>query len=173
MMKKLLSFIFGLSLFLSACTWSDKDYEDTTSSEPLKIALVIMEGGSAGDTIGCGDAIYFASKEVSIEPSIKARIEAALEALFSIETALYGEQRFYNALSTSSITESSVNVSPNGDVSVALTGALLSAGTCDDPRIEEQIKQTIAANAETNANISVTINGQDLNAYFDMSGGAE
>ena len=66
-----------------------------------------------------------------------------------------------------------MNVSPNGDVSVALTGALLSAGTCDDPRIEEQIKQTIAANAETNANISVTINGQDLNAYFDMSGGAE
>ena len=172
MMKKLLSFIFGLSLFLSACTWSDKDYEDTTSSEPLKIALVAMEGGTVGN-IGCGDAIEFIQAEISTEMTVEARIEAALEELFGIETALYGEQRFYNALSTSSITESSVNVSPNGDVSVALTGALLSAGTCDDPRIEEQIKQTIAANAETNANISVTINGQDLNAYFDMSGGAE
>jgi len=172
MMKKLLSFIFGLSLFLSACTWSDKDYEDTTSSEPLKIALVTMEGGTVGN-IGCGDAIEFIQAEISTEMTVEARIEAALEELFSIETALYGESGLYNALSSSSISVVSVDEEENGDVNVALTGALLSAGTCDDPRIEEQIKQTIAANAETNANISVTINGQDLNAYFDMSGGAE
>lgn len=150
---------------------SGNNEEDETSSVTLKLAMVAMEdNGESGEMIGCGDSIVFVNKTVSGDLDEEREvIESALTELFAVQDPFYGESGLYNGLTHSSnLVVDEVEVEDNS-VRVDITGSLISAGTCDDPRIKEQILSTI----EENTDLSVTdadvfINGESLQDYFDM-----
>ncbi|MDQ3014401.1 MAG: GerMN domain-containing protein [bacterium] len=131
----------------------------------VKIFMVEMAEAEpfTGPTIGCGDRLIPVNRDVKGQAVLKA----ALEDLFSIKTAFYGESGFYNSLSASKVKVDSASIDANGKATVKLSGTLMSAGTCDDPRIQEQIKATVMQ-FSTVKSADITINGKTLAAYFDM-----
>ncbi|MFA4814517.1 MAG: hypothetical protein WC653_00210 [Candidatus Gracilibacteria bacterium] len=179
-MKKILL----LSLFLLACQTSpiesdlpliDEPETTTFFTSTVEVALVALgDGTAAGDgIIGCGDRVQMVEKDVSSN-SKAGKIKAALESLFAIEGSDYGESGLYNALYQSDVTVDSVILTSSDTesaaVEVTLSGSIVSGGTCDDPRIEEQIIQTIKANAPVGSTVVATIDGKDLHEYFTLSG---
>ena len=139
----------------------------------LKIAVVKLGDGSqtGTGTIGCGDTITYIDKTADgtkLEDSRK--IQLALKELFAIgETSTDGA--YYNGLQyAKNLKVESVNVSENPgktSINVYISGDMASGGTCDDPRITEQIMDTIKANS-TSDEIKVYINEKDLDGYFSM-----
>lgn len=148
----------------------DED-EDDTSSMTLKLAMVAMEdNGESGEMIGCGDSIVFVNKTVTGDLDEEREvIETALTELFAVQDPFYGESGLYNGLTHSSnLAVDEVEVE-DSSVRVDITGSLISAGTCDDPRIKEQILSTIEENTDlTVTDADVFINGESLQDYFDM-----
>lgn len=175
-MKKFFT-LFAIAI-LSACETTPIPEEpeppmpEENTTQTLELALVAVDdNGQSGELIGCGDSIVFVEKTVADAPT-EELIQTALEELFDIEDSLYGESGLYNALAPSDVTVDSVTVN-GSDVEVVLSGSIISAGTCDDPRIEQQIRKTIEANLPPTSNVTVLFDGADLNEYFDMSGGQE
>ncbi len=166
-----------LSFLLISCgnkpTRPEIDQSQFDGETTLKIAVVQLGDGSVtgGNTIGCGDTISYIDKKadgIKLEDSRK--IQLALKELFAIgETSTDGA--YYNGLQYSkNLKVDSVNVSVNPGkttIEVHISGDMSSGGTCDDPRITEQIKETIKANS-TSDELKVYINDKDLNDYFNM-----
>ncbi len=154
---------------------NDEDEAPAYVATSIDFALVAMGDGTmvtGPQFIGCGDQIQMVeSSYVDAGATTETVIQAALEALFQIEGSSYGESGLYNALYQSDLNVESVSVSDDeSSVIVALTGSIASGGTCDDPRIEAQIRETIKAHSPEDSEITVLIDGEDLNEYFDMSG---
>lgn len=182
--KKFLAISALFTLLLSACVTDDKtpddsdsgsgsEVEDDSTTMTIKLAMVAMEdNGESGEAIGCGDSIVFVDKEVTGDlDEDEEKIERALEELFAVGTPFYGQSGLYNGLTHSSnLVIDELEVEDDG-IRVDISGNLISAGTCDDPRIKEQILSTIEEN--TNLTVSdedVFINGESLQDYFDMRG---
>ncbi len=151
---------------------NDRPVEETPAL--LRVALVAMEdNGSNGELIGCGDSIVMVEVEPEDDPMHTAKVAStvsdALDALFAIESSDYGESGLYNALYQSDLEVDSVSYS-GSSMSISISGSITSGGTCDDPRIEQQIRATAAANAPDGTEITITFDGKDLHEYFDMSG---
>lgn len=129
-------------------------------SKTISIALVSLENKIKSDsTFGCGDALVIRKTDKSVEQN---RIKEALNELFSIESTTQGKEgnKVYNSLSQSDLKVASIEEQDNSIV-VRLEGDLALAGTCDSPRVEEQLKATIKENAETE-NINIFLNNQPL-----------
>jgi hypothetical protein len=176
-MKKLLSLLFCFSLV--SCTTPVEPVEEPAEEpvvfEDFYIALVALSDGEAKPepTIGCGDAIELVTQKAK-PMGMEEKVKTALEALFSIKESTYGESGLYNALYQSNLAVETVNTLnqglEGGSVEVTLSGSIVSGGVCDDPRIEEQIMQTIEANTPEGTTILVYIDGKTLDEYFDLSG---
>jgi hypothetical protein len=67
----------------------------------------------------------------------------------------------YNALYQSDLQVDRVSLDPQGQAKVYLTGTLMLAGECDNPRVEEQINQTAKLFSTVNA-VSVFVNDKPL-----------
>ncbi len=175
--------IILLSLLLISCnaTKLEKpvkpDETQNKGETTLQIAVVKMEDdGKTGEKIGCGDSIIYieeTAEGTKLEDTKK--IQLALKELFAIGVTAVDDP-YYNGLQHSkNLKVENVNETDNGDnsiIAVMLSGELISAGTCDDPRIEEQIYSTVKANSSADE-VQVFINDKELKDYFDMSGGAE
>ena len=179
-MKKFLrwakpSLLLFVLVLLSACQRTPNLPPKPITDHNIDFSLVAMGDGTmvtGPQFIGCGDTIQMVeSSYVDGGATTETVIQAALEALFQVEGSNYGESGLYNALYQSDLSVNSVTVSDDeSTVMVTLTGSIVSGGTCDDPRIEAQIRETIKAHSPKNADISVSIDGKDLHEYFDMSG---
>ncbi|MGJ3240125.1 MAG: GerMN domain-containing protein, partial [Anaerolineae bacterium] len=120
-----------------------------------QIYLIALE---TGGSVGCGDStIPFT---IDIEPTV-APLTAALNQLFSI-----GEQPFgyYNALGNLSLSVRGIDID-EGNAEIDLVGSFSTAGVCDAPRIEAQIRQT-ALQYFTIDSVTILVNGQPLENYF-------
>lgn len=182
-MKKLFT-LFALVLLVACQRTSNlpgepivDDEEETPVYSEINIgfALVAMGDGTivtGPQFIGCGDKIQMVDRTyVDADPSTGDVIKSALEELFKVESSTYGESGLYNALYQSDLSVESITVSDDeSSVIVALTGSIISGGTCDDPRIEAQIRETIKAHSPEDASITVLFDGEELHEYFDMSG---
>lgn len=172
---KIKAFILLSVLLISCGNKSPRDKIDQSQFEgetTLKVAVVKLEdNGVSGEKIGCGDSIIYIDKTaegIKLEDSRK--VQLALKELFAIgETAVDGP--YYNGLQyATGLKVESVNESENPDkttIEVNISGEMASGGTCDDPRITEQIMSTIKANS-TADEIKVYINDKDLDGYFNM-----
>jgi hypothetical protein len=67
----------------------------------------------------------------------------------------------YNALYQSDLQVDRVSLNAQGQAEVYLTGKLMLAGECDNPRVEEQINQTAKLFSTVNA-VSVFVNDKPL-----------
>ena len=130
------------------------------------IYLVALEDdGASGIPVGCGDSLIAIQRPVedTMDP-----VTAALTELFSIKTRDFGESGLITALYQSDLTVDNVTITA-GHATVAISGTLTSGGTCDDPRITEQIRQTVlTAPGVTTA--TITINGTPIDDIFDLQG---
>lgn len=170
---KSLSFLLTFSFLLSACSSEPiepvEQPDEFETEDSFTTIYIELEGASEEESIGCGDGLDPLENYIHESLSEEQKVRVALEALFEDKEQINPKLNHYNALYQSELTVDSVLWTPE-IVTVALSGTLISGGTCDDPRIETQIMETIKANLSSDAIISVSINGDDLANYFDQSG---
>lgn len=132
--------------------------------DTVELYFVALGGNGKGPIFGCGDSLV--PVEVTIDPTNDRAtlVERALEALFAIDDDTYGETDLYNALSQSDLTVDAVTLAGNVAY-VSLSGDVAVAGTCDEPRFERQIRQTVLALSSIDE-VNVMLNGTPLDEYF-------
>lgn len=128
--------------------------------------VAIDDNGVSGKLIGCGDSLV--PVEIKIEPTLGV-LRAALNELLKLEgQQYYGSSGLYNALYQSQLEIEDVAVI-GGEAYINLTGNLILGGTCDNPRVEEQL---IALALQFNSvnNVNITVNGEPLKKLLDLRG---
>jgi hypothetical protein len=131
------------------------------ATESATIYLIAMgDNGQSGMLVGCGDSLIPATVTVPTATTTEGKITAALQHLFSLHDAYYGQSGLYNALYENTLTIDSVSLS-GSTAGVILSGGTGSRGTCDDPRIEGQIEQTVLAVSGVTS-VVVILNGAQL-----------
>lgn len=131
--------------------------------------VAIGDNGASGDVIGCEDSIV--AVEQQIEPTT-APLEAAIQALLDAGEFV-GESGLYNALDQSDLTIDGIQIE-NGKAFIALSGNLRIGGTCDVPRVQQQIERT-ALQFDTVDEVEILIDGDPLSVVLEERGesGAE
>ncbi|HUG16895.1 MAG TPA: GerMN domain-containing protein [Thermomicrobiales bacterium] len=130
----------------------------TTTATIFMVAL--GDDGASGMPVGCEDSLIPVLRPVLATHDPAQRVEFALNALFAVQDQWYGESGLYNALHQSSLTIDSVNV-VGGTATVMLSGTASYGGVCDEPRLAEQIRQTVLNVPGITAAV-VTLNGNPL-----------
>jgi len=101
---------------------------------------------------------------------VPGNLQDSLEALFNVTDYQIPNTTYSNSLYNSDI---AVSITSEGDMTlVNLDGDLISAGTCDDPRVINQITKTIEANLPDDTEYKILLNGSEQNwrCWNDMSG---
>ena len=130
----------------------------------LKIYLVaIDDNGASGPLIGCGDSLVAVDVQV---PQTVAVLRAALNALLAIKSSMYGQSGLYSALYQSDLEIENLYIQ-NGVAFIYLKGELLQGGTCDSPRIDEQLKAT-ALQFSTVQDVKIFINDKPLEEVLSL-----
>jgi hypothetical protein len=138
--------------------WEKSGGGDGTApaSREVKVYLVALDdGGKTGRKIGCGDSL------VPLTRTIKADgepLKATIEELLSVPHQ-YNE-RLGNYWWGENLKVSGVSLR-GGVATIRITGRLFVAGICDEPRIEEQIKETARQFAGVRR-VRVLVNGRAL-----------
>lgn len=127
-------------------------------SEITFYLVALEDQGQSGIPIGCGDSLVEVTQPV--DPTTQPA-RAALERLFSFKTQYVGESGLYTALYQSNLQVDSVAIDADGTAHVALSGQPRLGGTCDVPRFQGQIEQTIQAAPGVKV-VEVTINGRPI-----------
>lgn len=163
---------------LSACGQRTQFVEPVSSLESVvsapalvvdtvSLALVALDdNGKSGTLIGCGDSIVLVSHVLPTAEKMtqEEKIKKALQILF-VTDDFYGASGLYNALGQSLDLSIASIVLADAGVTVSLKGSFLSGGVCDDPRITEQLRETIRVNSSV-ATVEIFINNQSIEDYF-------
>ena len=137
--------------------------ETRTAKLTLFYVAVDDPEGASGPKIGCGDTLV-ATETGPV--TFTNQLEASLRALLEDKSETHGESGLRNALAHSTLSYQSSSVS--GDtVTVKLTGVPMSGGTCDDPRIIEQLKHTAKVAAGV-GNARILIEGTDIEDFLSQ-----
>lgn len=116
--------------------------------------VAVGDARQQGQAIGCDDSLV--PVDVTVQPTI-APLTAALRVLLTEPEDYAG---YYNALAQSNLVLDSVTIT-NGVAQIDINGALNVGGTCDAPRIRQQLRQTALqyGNVDT---VEITINTEPL-----------
>ncbi len=137
----------------------------------FQVALVDPIGDTAFGTFGCGDKIVMVSRPKKSRLT-KVSLTTTLVELLSIKDREYqeGDKTLMNALAESQATVNSVTIL-NGAATIRLEGYFTFAGTCDVPRVKEQIIQTITNFPEVKS-YTILLNGsaKEWECVGDQSG---
>lgn len=136
-------------------------------TKTVKVFMIaIDDNGKSGKKIGCGDSAVAVDREI---PPTQAVLKAAMEQLVSIKDKNYGQSGLYNALYQSSLNVDSVSIDENGKATIKLSGSLQLVGTCEDPRIESQLRET-AMQFPTVKSADIFINDKNLTEIMSLEG---
>ena len=131
------------------------------ATENATIYMIAMgDNGQSGMFVGCGDSLIPVTVNVPAATTTEGKITAALQHLFSLHDPFYGQSGLYNALYENTLTVDSVSLH-GSTAGVILSGFTGSRGTCDDPRIEGQIEQTVLSVPGVTC-VVVILNGMQL-----------
>ncbi len=124
----------------------------------IKLFFIILDdNGKAGKKIGCNDSLV----PVVVTTTASATpLRAAYDALLAIHDDPYGPQKHANPLAQSSLRVKSVAIKKSTAI-IKLTGELISAGHCEDPRIEAQLTE-VALQFPSVKKVTVFVNGVAL-----------
>ncbi|MFP3895997.1 MAG: GerMN domain-containing protein [Anaerolineales bacterium] len=121
-------------------TTAESTTPSPTSTVQTDIYLVAVDDdGQLGKRFGCNDSL------VPVQVQIDADADpatAALNKLLSIESREHESTELYNALYQSDLSVEEVRIT-NGEAIVRLSGTLMLGGVCDEPRVKEQLQQTV------------------------------
>jgi len=139
----------------------------TATKQTVKVFMIAVDdNGASGKKIGCGDSAIAVEREI---PPTQAVLKAAMEELVSIKDKSYGQSGLYNALYQSSLKVDSVAIDDNGKATIKLSGNLQLVGTCEDPRIEAQLRET-ALQFTIVKSADIFINGKNLTEIMSLEG---
>lgn len=131
---------------------------DQASQMNINLYFVALEdNGRLGQKIGCNDSIVAVQIQI---PQTQTPLEASLMELLSIKQQRYGEQNYYNALANSNLQFQSAVINEE-TATIRLDGNLQLGGTCDNPRVEAQLRQTVLQFPSVK-NAEIIINNQSL-----------
>jgi hypothetical protein len=137
---------------------------ETPTTSPLSIFYVAVgDAGKSGLEIGCGDSLV---STVSEPVEYTDPVEAAITHLLADKNREHGETGLVNALYQSTLKYVSSSIR-NGTVTVELTGQPVSGGTCDDPRIQAQLKYTAQAAASVKEYV-ILIDGTPIEKFMSQ-----
>lgn len=146
----------------NATNASSQTNDTTGSVSQVKIYLVAVgDDGKTGSKIGCGDSLVAVTKD--IQETTKP-LEAAIKELLALTNRDYGQSGLMTALYQSTLQVKSVSVD-KGVANIKLSGTILSGGTCDDPRIVAQLKNT-ASQFSSVKSVNITVNDVPLDQLF-------
>lgn len=118
--------------------------------------VAVDDNGKNGKAFGCQDSIVSVKKTI---PVSQTPIQDTLNQLFSLKNQYY--KGLYNSLYQSTLRITSLTINKGGVATVDLLGTYTLGGTCDGPRIVEQIKETVLQfPSVSDANIS--LNGMPI-----------
>lgn len=129
----------------------------TTTAALTVFYVAVDDQGKSGPLIGCGDSLVATETEPR---AFTNHVEAAMVALLGDNSATHGESSLLNAVAASELRYVSSKVGDD-QVEVDLSGTLSSGGTCDDPRIVEQLKFTAKVAAGVGS-ARILLNGVDI-----------
>ncbi|HEV2705850.1 MAG TPA: GerMN domain-containing protein [Pyrinomonadaceae bacterium] len=133
-------------------------YARGADARQIKLFFIAVEdNGQSGKKIGCNDSVVPVDVNVARSAS---PLKTAYERLLAVRADTYSPRKLSNALSKSRLKVRSVAIR-NRTAVVRLTGRLVSAGVCEDPRIEAQLKET-ALQFPAVERVSVFVNGVAL-----------
>lgn len=139
-------------------TISPTSTQTTPTMNRVNIFFVALEdNGQRGRRIGCGDSLVPVA--INIQPTTTP-LRVAFEQLLSVRTQFFGQSGLYNSLYQSDLRVDRA-VIENGRATVNLSGTVSLGGTCDNPRFEQQLRQT-ALQFPTISSANITINGRPL-----------
>jgi hypothetical protein len=127
-----------------------------SATREVKVYLVAVgDAGKAGRKIGCDDSLVAVTRRVRADGApLKAAVSELLSVPHEYEGGL-GNYWFGENLRVRSATLS------GGTATIRITGRLFVAGVCDEPRIEEQIRET-ARQFPGVRRVKVFVNGRTL-----------
>lgn len=129
-----------------------------TQAREIKLFFIAVDdNGASGKKIGCNDSVVPVDVEVGRSPGT---LRTAYNRLLNTREESYGERNLSNPLSKSRLRVKSI-VIRNRTAIIKLTGRLVSAGACEDPRIEAQLTET-ALQFPTVRRVSVFVNNVPL-----------
>src|ERR1051325_621334 len=130
------------------------------ATREVKVYLVAVgDAGKAGRKIGCDDSLVPVARTVKADG---APLKAAVRELLSMPHEYEG--RLGNYWFGENLRVASATVS-RGTATIRITGKVFVAGVCDEPRIEEQIRET-ARQFPGVRRVRVFVNGRALSAVI-------
>ncbi len=121
-------------------TTAESTTPSPASTVQTNIYLVAVgDDGESGKEIGCNDSL------VPVQVQIDAAADpatAALNELLSIKDRNHEPSGLYNALYQSDLSVEEMRIT-DGEAVVRLSGTLKLGGVCDEPRVKEQLQQTV------------------------------
>jgi hypothetical protein len=126
------------------------------ATREVKVYLVAVgDAGKAGRKIGCDDSLVAVTRSVKNDG---APLRAAVRELLSMPHEYEGGLGNYWYGERLRVTGATVS---RGTATIRITGRVYVAGVCDEPRIEEQIKET-ARQFPGVRRVNVFVNGRPL-----------
>ncbi|MDQ7817462.1 MAG: GerMN domain-containing protein [Melioribacteraceae bacterium] len=159
--KSVHTFLIMLPLLLLISYCKDDSGQKPIEQE-VRIYMIAPEGSSLpGKMIGCNDILVYEEKTVKADRSI---LEAALTELIAFKSTA----KLQNYVKGPGLMLIQVTVA-GGIADVYLKGDFDIFGTCDAPRIKEQIYETVNQFTEYKK-INFFINDQTLEKYLSVAG---
>jgi hypothetical protein len=132
-----------------------------TPAGSMKMYLVALEdAGRSGPAIGCGDSL------VAVDVPA-GDTKAALQELLNQHTMYYGQSGLYSALYQSNLVIDRFEIGEQ-KTEVNLTGKLILGGTCDAPRLKEQLTATLRQSTDSVNSVAITVNGIPLDELLSQ-----
>lgn len=154
--------ILILALIALGTFWFACSNQNGGSTEEIKIYLVALEGTSQeGKIIGCNDKLVATTKSVKVE---KTKLETSIGELIAAKDT----EELKNYVKGFHLMLFQVTIA-GGIGDVYLNGELNINGTCDIPRIREQLNETAKQFTDLKK-VNFYINAQPLEKYLDIAG---
>lgn len=117
----------------------------------------IDDNGQKGLKIGCNDSLVSVIQKID---NTATPMTVALDKLLGMKEQTVGAD-LYNSLYQSNLVLDKATITSSGIAVVYLTGELKLGGTCDVPRVQAQLEQTIRQFSSVNQ-VKIYLNGQPL-----------
>ncbi len=149
--------VLGLVIISFACS---KKSEDGFGKE-IKIYLIALDASKhQGKVIGCNDLLVAIERDVKVE---KSPLESAITELLNTKDT----EELKNYVKGIQLMLFQVTIA-GGVADVYLNGELTINGTCDIPRIREQLNETAKQFADLHK-VNFYLNSKPLESYLDVA----
>jgi len=143
-------------VFVTAAAVEARGQRRRPATREVKVYLVAVgDAGKAGRKIGCDDSLVAVTRSVRNDG---APLRAAVRELLSTPRESEGGLGNYWHGERLRVTGATIS---RGTATIRITGQVFVAGVCDEPRIEEQVKET-ARQFPGVRRVNVFVNGRPL-----------